>query len=169
MLSKTKSAIVSTSRDRVGRKKLESKILCTNKKARQRYRILDKIEAGIVLTGPETKSVKTGHVNISNSYVQIIGGEVWLVGTHIAPYKFSNQNQDPKRSRKLLLKKQQIAHLAGKLSKGTTLIPLKLYLKQSLIKIELGIARGLKLYNKKQLQKEKEIQREAERELKKFI
>jgi len=151
------------------KKGTEKKILCTNKKAGRKYQILDKIEAGIVLTGPETKSVKTGHANISNSYAQIVRGEVWLIAAYIAPYKFSTQKVDPKRSRKLLLKKQEISHLAGKLSKGTTLVPLKFYLKRGLIKVEIGIAKGLKLYNKKQLQKEKEIQREADRELKKFI
>ena len=149
-------------------KKLLNKILCTNKKVGRKYQILDKIEAGIVLTGSETKPAKAGQVNLSDSYAQIRGGEIWLIGAHISPYKFSAQDLDPKRSRKLLLKKQEISHLAGKLSKGTTLIPLKFYLKNGLIKVELGIAKGLKLYNKKQLLKEKEIQREAERELKRF-
>ena len=177
MLSKTKSAVVpSLSRDGGGRKKLkpkasplgEAKILCTNKKAGRKYQILDKIEAGIVLTGPETKSAKAGQVNLSDSYAQIVGGEIWLIGAHISPYKFSAQDLDPKRSRKLLLKKQEISHLAGKLSKGTTLIPLKFYLKGNIIKVELGIAKGLKLYNKKSIIREKEIQRDAERELKRF-
>ena len=148
------------------RSKNPLKILCINKKAGRKYQILDQISAGIVLTGSETKSAKSGQINISDSYAQIIAGEAWLIGAHIAPYKFSAQKVDPKRSRKLLLKKQEISHLAGKLSKGTTLVPLKFYLKRGLIKVEIGIAKGLKLYNKKQLQKEKEIQREAERELK---
>lgn len=152
--------------DKKQAKKIDSKIICKNRKARSKYKIIDKLEAGIVLTGAETKSAKNGQMNISDAYGQIIKGEVWLINAHISHYKFSNQDIDPKRSRKLLLKKIQITHLAGKLSQGTTLIPLKVYLKGNLIKTELALARGLKLYNKKQLQKEKEIQKEAARELK---
>jgi len=143
-------------------------IIALNKKAYSRYQILDKIEAGIVLTGPETKSVKNHQIHISDSYAKIINNELYLINAHISPYKFSREEIDPKRSRKLLLKRTQISHLIGKTKMGLTIIPLKVYLKKSLIKVELGLAKGLKLYDKKRLLKEKEIQKEASRELKRF-
>ncbi len=147
------------------KKPFEKKILAQNK-ARRKYQILDQFEAVIILTGPEVKSIKSGHANLSDSFAKISAGELWLIGAHITPYRFSRQEQNPKRDRKLLVKKSEINHLAGKLQRGVTLIPLKFYQKRSLIKLELGIARGLKLYNKKKFQKEKELKRETARELK---
>jgi len=144
----------------------KTKVLAQNKRAWNRYQILDKIEAGIVLTGSETKSVKNHQINLKDSYAKIINGEVWLINAHISPYRFSAERFDPTRSRKLLLKKSQIVSLAGKIKSGLTLIPLRIYLKNNFLKVELAIAKGLKLYNKKRLLKEKELKREAERELK---
>jgi SsrA-binding protein len=142
--------------------------LAQNKKAHTRYQILDKIEAGIVLTGSETKSIKNHHTSISDSYAKIIGNQVWLINAHISPYKFSAHNTDPERSRKLLLSRAQINSLIGKTKSGLTLIPLRFYLHHNYIKVEIGIAKGLKIYNKKRLIKEKEMKREAQRELKNY-
>ena len=148
------------------KKVFKLKIIYENKKALRRYKVLDKIEAGIVLTGAEVKAAKNHQINLSDAYAQIIGEEVWLIGAHISPYKFSRENLDPKRTRKLLLKKREISHLIGKLQKGITLIPLEVHLKKDKIKIELGMAKGLKLFDKKRQIKEKELKREIKRELK---
>jgi len=147
------------------KKPFENKIFALNR-SRRKYQILDKLEAGIVLTGPEVKSIKAGQANISDSYIKISAGELWLIGAQISSYRFSNQLLNPKRDRKLLLNKSEIIRLAGKLTRGITLIPLKIYQKRTRIKIEIALARGLKLYNKKQLLKEKQVRRETARELK---
>ena len=146
------------------------KVLATNKKARKNFEILEKIEAGIVLTGPETKSAKEGAVDLSASFAKFLKGELYLVGAKISPYKFASiENYDPERSRKLLLKKSELKRLLGKLQeKGLTLIPLKLYAKKGWIKVELGLAKGKKKFEKREILKQKAIKREIERELKKY-
>lgn len=144
------------------------KILCQNKKARHEYDILECIEAGIALTGPEVKSLRYGGGNLKDGYAGIDRSEMYLFNAHISPYAQANiHNTDPRRARKLLLHKKEIAKLGGKVKeKGLTLIPLSLYLKGSLIKVELGLAKGRHTYDKKQVIKERDIKRDMDREIK---
>lgn len=145
------------------------KIIVQNKKARLKYQIFDRLEAGIVLKGYEIKSLRLKQVDLSDSFAKILQNELWLINCHIAPYQKQAQNDfDPKRSRKLLVKKNELSNLQGKLRKGFTLIPLKIYLKKGLAKVEIVIARGLKKYQKKQALKEKDLKRQADRELKSY-
>jgi len=142
--------------------------LANNKKAYHDYEIVDTLEAGVVLSGPEVKSVKQGRISLPGSYVTIDQqGEAWLVNAHIAPYSpAAGQQQDyhARRSRKLLLKKKEIDRWRGKLeTKGLTLLPLKVYLKRGLIKIEVGLARGKKKWDKREEIKKKEWQRKKKR------
>lgn len=135
------------------------------------YEILDKYEAGIVLNGPEVKSIKTHGISLKAAYVKIMNsGEVYLLNSHISKYKpaFSiQQHYDPERSRKLLLNKKEINKLAGKIqNKGLTIIPLKVYSKNRNIKIEIALARGKKLFDKREDMKNKETKRRAERAVK---
>jgi SsrA-binding protein len=141
------------------------KVVATNRKARHDYIIEDIFEAGIALTGSEIKSVRAGQVNLRDSYATVRQGELWLVNAHISAYKqASYQNHDPLRERKLLLHRREINRLAGKLQeKGLTLVPLKLYLKDSWAKVELGLGRGKKLYDKRQSLKERDDRRQIER------
>jgi SsrA-binding protein len=142
--------------------------LATNKKAFFDYEIIESFEAGIVLLGTEVKSVKEGKINLKDSYVKIMNGEVFLINCHISEYKYGNiTNHDPTRSRKLLLKKTQIGKLAGKTKeKGFALIPLKVYKKNNLIKIEIALAKGKKNYDKRETLKRKDIDREIRRSFK---
>jgi len=144
------------------------KILATNKFATGSYSILDKIEAGIVLTGSEVKSIKAGQISVKESYAKLIGAELWLVSARVAPYQpGQKQSPDPLRPRKLLLKKDELKRLIGKLQEqGLSAIPLSVYLKNNHIKLEIGIGRGLKKYDKRSKIKAKEIQRIMERKLK---
>jgi len=125
------------------------------------------MEAGISLMGTEVKSIRDGQANIKEAYADIRGGEVFLVGAHISPYEQGNQfNHEPLRDRKLLLNANEIKRLAGKVQeKGLTLVPLRLYLKGRLIKLELGVGRGKKLYDKRETIKRRDQEREVEREL----
>jgi SsrA-binding protein len=134
------------------------KIIATNRKARHDYLIEDTLEAGIVLTGSEIKSVRAGQVNLRDSYALARNGELWLINAHIAPYQqASYQNHEPRRDRKLLLHRREINRLSGKLQeKGLTLIPLQLYLKDGRAKVELGLGRGKKLYDKRQAMRERD-------------
>lgn len=143
-------------------------IITENKKAYFNYQILEKKEAGIILTGPEVKSVKKGQVNLKDSYAVLKDSEIWLLNLYIAPFKqAAGIEQNPLRSRKLLLNKREISSLIGKLqSKGLTLIPLKIYLKGGLIKIELGLGKGKTLFDKRETLKKKDQERELRRELK---
>lgn len=127
-------------------------LVTTNRKARHDYTILDTYEAGIVLKGTEVKSLRQGNANLSDGYALIKNGEVWLVGMHVNPYEQgSYANVDPLRTRKLLLHRKEIRKLAGKLvDKGLTLIPLKVYFKNSVAKVLLGVARGKRAYDKRQ-------------------
>ena len=144
--------------------------LAENKKAYYNYHILEKFEAGISLIGQEVKSIKTRGVNLAGSYLIEKNGEIFWIGATIPPYQPKNVPSDynPERSRKLLLKKSEIKYLIGKQKqKGLTLIPLKLYTKNGKIKIEFGIAKGLKKFDKRELIKKRETEREIKRELKK--
>ena len=142
------------------------KPLATNKKAYFNYEILEKIEAGIVLTGMETKAVKTGKANLAGSFAIIRDNKVSLINCSIAPYQPKNLNfiYNPDRTRKLLLNKKQIEHLLGKIKqKNLTLIPLRMYNKHGLIKIELGLAKGKKKFDKRETIKERESKRKIDR------
>lgn len=144
------------------------KILASNKFAPSSYDILDKIEAGIVLTGSEVKSVKAGHISIKESYAKLIKEELWLVGARITPYQPGQmKSPDPLRTRKLLFKKDELKKLIGKLQEqGLTLFPLSVYLKDNFVKLELGLGRGLKKHDKRSKIKAKETQRIIQRKLK---
>ena len=145
------------------------KILAENKRAYFKYQILEKFEAGISLIGQEVKSIKSGRISLAGSYVILKNSEVFLVGANIPPYQPKNLPPDynPERSRKLLLRKSEIKYLIGKVrQKGLTLIPLRVYTKRGKIKLEFGIAKGLKKVDKRELIKKREIERELKRELK---
>ncbi len=144
------------------------KIISNNRKARHDYHIEDSFEAGIVLTGTEVKSIRNGRVNLKDCHARVEGGELFLYNMHISPYDPGNRfNHDPVRTRKLLMHKAEIGRLAGKVKeKGYALIPLKIYLKQALIKVDLGLAKGKKLYDKRQDIAERDRKREMERTMK---
>ena len=145
------------------------KILAENKKAYYNYKILEKFETGISLIGQEVKSLKTRGVNLAGSYVIVKDEEIFWVGAKISPYQPKNLPPDynPERSRKLLLKKAEIKELIGKSKqKGLTLIPLRIYTKDGKIKLEFGIARGKKKFDKRELIRKREVEREIERVLK---
>lgn len=137
------------------------KVLARNRKARHEFFIEDTIEAGIVLKGTEVKSIRQGKVNIKESYANIENGEVFLNGMHISPYEQGNiYNVDPLRKRKLLLHKRQIRKLIGETKlKGLTLIPLSIYLKNGIVKVEIAVAKGKKLYDKRQVIAKKDAER----------
>ena len=141
------------------------KVVATNRKARHDYIVEDKYEAGMVLTGSEIKSIRAGQINLRDSYAAIREGEIWLLNAHISPYKQANrENHEPRRERKLLLHRREISRLTGKLQeKGLTLVPLQVYLKNGRAKIELGLARGKKTYDKRQTLRERTDQRQIER------
>lgn len=143
-------------------------IITVNRKARHDYHILETYEAGLVLKGTEVKSIRNHQVSIKESYAQFKGLELFIINMHIAPYQFGNRfNLEPKRDRKLLLQSKQLTKLKGQIeTKGVTLVPLRLYFKNGYAKIEIALAKGKKLYDKRQDLIKKSIQREAERELK---
>ena len=144
------------------------KIVCQNRKAYHDYHIEEALEAGIVLLGTEVKSLREGKDNLKDSYVVIKNSEVFLLNCHISPYSHGNiTNHDPLRTRKLLLHKREIESLRGKfLQKGYTLIPLKIYFKNSYTKVEIGIAKGKRLYERREKIKEREAKRAIERVMK---
>jgi SsrA-binding protein len=137
------------------------KVIATNRKANFEYEILNRYEAGIVITGTEVKSIRDGKINIQESYGRIINDEVWIINSHINEYKYGNiNNHEPIRNRKLLLNKREIRKIKQQLQeKGLTLVPLKVYFKGSLIKVEIGIAKGKKLYDKRESIKKRDIER----------
>lgn len=146
---------------------IKNNVLSNNKRALNKYIILDKYDAGIALAGTEVKAIKHGKMNLSDSFGQIKKGELFLINAHIGQYsKDANPNYNPKRDRKLLLKKSEINGLNGKLHKGLTLVPLKAYSKKGLIKIEIGIAKPKKMFNKRNELKNRDQKRETEREIK---
>lgn len=144
------------------------KIIATNRKARHDYHIIDTMEAGIVLTGTEVKSLRQGKANLKDSYARVDNEEVYLFNTHISPYtEGSYNNHEPLRQRKLLLHKKEIRKLIGKVQeKGLTMVPLKLYFKNGKVKVELAVVRGKKMYDKRRDLDKRESQREIERHMK---
>ena len=145
-----------------------TKLIANNKKAYHDYFILDTHEAGIALHGTEVKSLRMGQCSIKEAFIRIENGEMFIYGMHISPYEKGNIfNKDPLRTRKLLLHKNEILKMLGKMKeKGIAVIPLKVYLKGSLVKVEIGLARGKKLYDKRDDIAKKDQKREAEREFK---
>ena len=152
----------------MGEKKDSVKLIANNKKAYHDFFILEKYEAGIELFGTEVKSIRMGKCSVKEAYVEIKDGEMLIVGTHIAPYEKGNIfNKDPLRVRRLLLHKSEIRKLGGRIrEKGFTLMPLQVYLKGSLVKVEIGLAKGKKLYDKRDDIAKKDARREAERDFK---
>lgn len=146
------------------------KIIAQNKKALFDYQIEERIEAGIVLTGDEVKSIRAGHVNLIGAFAQIVKGELFLVGCRIAPYShaFQKDEEVAMRSRKLLIHRRELNKITGSISrKGFTLVPLKIYFnKKNIVKVELGLGTHKKAAGKKQALKERDIKRETARELK---
>lgn len=139
--------------------------VATNRKARHEYEILDDWEAGVVLTGPEVKSLRDGKVGFQDAFARIDGGEVWLHNLHISPYDPANRwNDDPLRTRKLLMRQSEIRKLVGQVEqKGLALIPLEIYFRRGWAKIRLGLARGKKLHDKRETMKRRTQEREARR------
>lgn len=146
----------------------EQRVLASNRKAYHDYFVDDAQEAGIVLTGTEIKSVREGKINLRDSYVQIRAGQAFLMNAHISPYSQGNRaNPDPKRDRKLLLHKREIRRLqAAVQEKGLTIVPLKVYLKNNRAKVEIALARGKKLYDKREAIAKRDVDREVRAELK---
>ncbi len=143
----------------------EGKVIAQNKKARHDFFIEDTFEAGIVLTGTEVKSLRQGKVNLKDSFARVRDGEVFLINMHISPYEQGNRfNTDPTRTRKLLMHKREINRLIGQTKEqGYALVPLSLYFKHGFAKVELALAKGKKLYDKRETLKEKEAKRDVER------
>ena len=141
------------------------KIVAENRRARHEYHIHETFEAGIVLTGTEIKSLRGGRANLTDSYAKVDNGELFLISAHISPYEQGNRfNHEPRRNRKLLMHKPEILRLLGKTrEKGYTLVPLKLYLSHGLAKVELALASGKDLYDKRQSAAEHDAKREVER------
>ncbi len=139
---------------------MNKKIIATNPVAKHNYTITDTLEAGIVLSGTEIKSIRNNHVNLKDSYATVSNGEVFIYSMHISPYEQGNiYNKDPLRTRKLLLNKKEIYRLTGLIQKqGYTLVPISLYFKGSIVKLELGIGKGKKLYDKREDLKKKDAE-----------
>lgn len=144
------------------------KVVARNKKALHEYHVVESLEAGIVLNGPEVKSIRAGRVSLAESFARVDGGEVWLFDMHISPYDpASRWNTDPVRPRKLLLHSKQIRKLIGSSKeKGLTLVPLDLYLSKGYVKVTLALGRGKKLYDKREDLKLKDAKREIDRAVK---
>jgi SsrA-binding protein len=142
-------------------------VVCVNRQARFNYFIDETYEAGLVLVGSEVKSLRDGKANLTDSYAQIRKGEAFLINAHISPYPGANQfNHEPKRMRKLLLHEREIERLTGKTKeRGLTLVALKIYFKGGRAKVEIGLARGKKLYDKRETLKRKNAEREIERSI----
>ena len=150
---------------------MQKKIVCQNRKARHDYFIDEVYEAGIVLSGPEVKSLRESRASIKDTYARIKNGELFLYNMHITPYPFAhNLNLDPIRTRKLLMQKREIKRLIGKTEeKGYSLIPLSIYLLRGIIKVELALAKGKRKYDKRHALREKEMKRELDQLKKKDI
>jgi len=146
----------------------EEKTLLTNRAAFHQYHIEAKYEAGVALTGTEVKSVRAGHVQLKESYVAVRDGEAWLFNAHISPYAYGNrENHDPVRTRKLLLHRREIDRLEeAATAKGMTLVVTRIYLKRGRVKLEVGVARGKKLYDKRETELRRTIERETRAQLK---
>ena len=144
---------------------MDIKVVSTNKKARFEYFILETFEAGLVLKGTEIKSIRNGQISLQEAYVRTDGKEIWLVGAHVAPYEHASAFQhDPKRDRKLLMHKKEIRKLFDEIRiKGMTIVPMRVYLKGGKAKLEIGLAKGKKQYDKRESIKERDIERETSR------
>ena len=143
------------------------KVVATNRKARHDYFLLDTYEAGLVLQGSEIKSIRAGQISLKEAYVRVDGEQAWLVNAHIAPYDpASRENHDPIRDKKLLLHKKEIDKLWNEIrQKGTTIIPLQVYLSRGRAKLEIAVAKGKRHYDKRQSIKERDAQRDIDRAL----
>jgi SsrA-binding protein len=139
--------------------------VATNRRARHDYEILEAVEVGLVLRGTEVKALRQGQINFKDSYAVIRNNEAWLVGCHISPYSHgTDANHDPERDRKLLLHRREISRLTGKVAeRGLTLVPLRLYFKSGRAKLEIGLARGKKLHDKRSALREREVRREMDK------
>ena len=149
----------------------EEKVLVTNRAALHEYHILDRYEAGIALQGTEVKSIRAGQIQLKESYVAVRDGEAWLFNAHISPYSHGNRlNHDPVRTRKLLLNRREIdkleKHSTSNTSKGLTLVVTRVYLKGGRVKFEIGVARGKKLYDKRETEMRRTVERETRAQLK---
>lgn len=145
---------------------MSEKVIATNRKARFEYHLLESFEAGLALQGTEIKSIRAGQMSITEAFIKIENGSAWLVNAHIAPYDpGSYNNHDPKRQRRLLLKKREIRELWDAVrQKGMTIIPVKVYLRDGRAKLEIAIARGKKLYDKRADMAKRDFERDIERE-----
>ena len=143
----------------------EERVVASNRRARHEYEILETFEAGLVLRGTEVKSLRTGQVNFQDSYATVKSNELWLLGCHISPYSHgTDANHDPERDRKLLLHAREIRRLLGKVAeRGLTIVPLKLYFKNGRAKLEIGLARGKKLHDKRATLRDRQTRREMDK------
>ena len=148
---------------------MDIKVVATNRKARHEYFLLDEFEAGIALKGSEIKSIRAGQVSLAEAYIRIDGKNAWLVDAHIAPYEQANRNNhDPRRQRQLLLHKKEIRKLWEAIRlKGVTIVPTRIYLKKGYAKVEIAIAKGKKLYDKRRELARRESEREIDRQINK--
>lgn len=146
---------------------MREKLIAENRKARHEYHLLDRVEAGLVLTGTEVKSLRTGKADLARAYATVRDGEAWLVGLHIAPYEQgTTASHDPDRDRKLLLHAREIASLTGKVKeRGLTLVPTRLYFKDGRVKVELALGRGKELHDKRRDVARRDAKRQIERAL----
>ena len=150
---------------------MPDKTVAVNRRAHHQFAIEETLEAGLALTGTEIKSIRAGRVNLAEAYARIERGEAWLIGAHIAPYEQGNRNNhEPTRTRKLLLHRDQIAELVGRTqAKGFTLVPMKLYIRNGMAKLEIGIAKGKKAHDKRRTIAERDARRELERSTKERV
>ena len=144
----------------------QERVVATNRKALHEYFILERYEAGIVLKGTEVKSLRQGSANLQDGYALLRSGELWLIGMHINPFDKGNiNNHDPLRDRKLLMHKKELLKITGKTSeKGLTLVPLRVYFKKNIVKVELGLAQGKKAYDKRETIKKRDVERQLRRD-----
>jgi SsrA-binding protein len=158
----TRTATPSQSSSRRG-----DRVVASNRRAFHEFHILETIEAGIVLTGTEIKSIRDGKATISEAYARFDGGELWLIGSHIAPYSHGNRsNHEPTRPRKLLVHRRQLRQLREDMEqKGLTIVPLRMHLKQGRAKVDIGVARGKKLYDKRTAEADRQSRRDMDRAL----
>lgn len=146
------------------------KVIAENKKSRFDYELLETFEAGIKLSGPEVKSIKAGHISLKEAFIATRDNEAYLTNAHVSPYNPATyNNKEPRRSRKLLLKKEELNTLSNKSQAGgLTIVPVKIYLSHGLVKLEIALARGKKLQDKRETLKQRDIERDAQHELKNF-
>ncbi|MGH8999410.1 MAG: SsrA-binding protein SmpB [Acidimicrobiia bacterium] len=143
------------------------RVAISNRRARHEYHILDSYECGVVLAGSEVKSIRDGRANLADAYARIEDGEIWLHGMHVSPYPFARDQHDPTRKRKLLMHRREIDRLTGKLTEsGTALVPLKIYFRNGLAKVELALGRGKRQWDKREAIAKRDADREARRALK---